>query len=83
MTGRRWEWSFRGAYFPPAARRRPVHTDRYRTPGGSPSRAAADLPDLHRDPFDRILIGQAKVERLTLVTRDAAIHRYDVDTLEV
>lgn len=45
--------------------------------------AAAELPEIHRDPFDRILIAQAKVERLTLVTRDATIRRYDVDTLEV
>ena len=40
-----------------------------------------NLPPLHRDPFDRLLIAQARVERLTLVTRDAAIRRYPIDTL--
>jgi PIN domain nuclease of toxin-antitoxin system len=39
------------------------------------------LPPLHRDPFDRLLIAQARHERLTLVTRDPAIRRYPVDTL--
>jgi PIN domain nuclease of toxin-antitoxin system len=39
------------------------------------------LPPLHRDPFDRLLVAQARHERLTLVTRDAAIRRYPVDTL--
>ncbi|MBT8366259.1 MAG: type II toxin-antitoxin system VapC family toxin, partial [Deltaproteobacteria bacterium] len=29
-----------------------------------------DLPTHHRDPFDRMLIAQVKVERLTMVTRD-------------
>jgi PIN domain nuclease of toxin-antitoxin system len=41
----------------------------------------AQLPLIHRDPFDRLLIAQARRERLTLVTRDAAIRRYPVDTL--
>jgi PIN domain nuclease of toxin-antitoxin system len=39
------------------------------------------LPPLHRDPFDRLLVAQARHERLTLVTRDAAIRRYAVETL--
>jgi len=34
------------------------------------------LPLLHRDPFDRILIAQAMVERLTLLTADAVIAKY-------
>jgi PIN domain nuclease of toxin-antitoxin system len=33
---------------------------------------AAELPPLHRDPFDRILIAQAQSEQLTLVTADEA-----------
>ncbi|MGK2850739.1 MAG: type II toxin-antitoxin system VapC family toxin [Candidatus Limnocylindrales bacterium] len=45
------------------------------------ARAVGDLPPLHRDPFDRMLIAQAVVERLTLVTRDATIQRYDVPTI--
>ncbi len=42
---------------------------------------AAALPRLHKDPFDRMLIGQARVENLTLVTADATISRYDVPVL--
>lgn len=40
------------------------------------------LPMIHRDPFDRMLIAQAVAEKLTLVTRDRFIHRYDVRVLE-
>ena len=45
------------------------------------ARAVGELPPLHRDPFDRMLIAQAVVEQLTLVTRDATIQRYDVPTI--
>jgi PIN domain nuclease of toxin-antitoxin system len=41
----------------------------------------ADLPLIHRDPFDRLLIAQAQVERLPIVTNDPAIPRYDVETI--
>jgi len=41
----------------------------------------ADLPPLHGDPFDRMLVSQAIEERLTLVTRDPALHAYPVDHL--
>ena len=34
------------------------------------------LPHIHNDPFDRILIAQASVENLTLVTTDQEIPRY-------
>ena len=44
---------------------------------------AGRLPPLHHDPFDRMLIAQARCEGLTLVTRDAQIHRYDVALLHV
>lgn len=40
--------------------------------------AAADLPALHRDPFDRVLIAQTIVEGLVLVTADEAVRQYDV-----
>jgi PIN domain nuclease of toxin-antitoxin system len=40
--------------------------------------AASVLPLHHRDPFDRILIGQALVEGLTVMTRDRAFDAYDV-----
>lgn len=38
------------------------------------------LPLHHRDPFDRMLVAQAKLEGLTLVTRDQGIGCYDVST---
>jgi PIN domain nuclease of toxin-antitoxin system len=39
------------------------------------------LPDHHRDPFDRMLVAQARVERLTLVTHDRKLEPYDVTML--
>ena len=36
----------------------------------------------HRDPFDRVLIAQAQLEGLTLVTADAAFDDYDVKLLD-
>lgn len=41
----------------------------------------ARLPLLHRDPFDRLLVAQARHEGLTLVTRDPTVRRYPIDTL--
>ena len=41
----------------------------------------ARLPDLHRDPFDRLLISQAIDSDLVLVTGDETIQRYPVTTL--
>lgn len=38
----------------------------------------AGLPDHHRDPFDRLLIAQAQVEGLELMTVDATMSLYDV-----
>lgn len=43
--------------------------------------AVQDLPWHHRDPFDRILVAQARTERLTLLTRDRVFDEYDVATL--
>jgi PIN domain nuclease of toxin-antitoxin system len=37
---------------------------------------AAELPPHHRDPFDRMLVAQARVERLTLVTHDRQLEPY-------
>jgi len=34
------------------------------------------LPPLHKDPFDRLLIAQALVEGITLITADAQLARY-------
>jgi len=42
---------------------------------------AGSLPKLHGDPFDRMLVAQAQVEGLTLVTADANILRYPVRTM--
>jgi PIN domain nuclease of toxin-antitoxin system len=42
----------------------------------------ADLPLLHTDPFDRLLIMQAKLHDLILITRDSNVMQYPVITLE-
>lgn len=42
---------------------------------------AARLPMIHRDPFDRMLVAQAQLEELTLVTRDENCRQYEVDIL--
>jgi PIN domain nuclease of toxin-antitoxin system len=41
-------------------------------------RALRDLPLLHRDPFDRMLVAQAAADDLALVSRDARLKRYPV-----
>ena len=41
-------------------------------------KAAGELPPHHRDPFDRVLIAQAREESLGVVTEDAAFAKYDV-----
>ncbi|MEK6608480.1 MAG: type II toxin-antitoxin system VapC family toxin [Myxococcota bacterium] len=43
--------------------------------------ATAELAAHHRDPFDRLLIAQARIERMTLVTPDAAFAPYGVETI--
>jgi PIN domain nuclease of toxin-antitoxin system len=43
--------------------------------------ALLDLPLLHRDPFDRLLIAQARSEGMILATADAEIPKYQVPTL--
>ena len=42
---------------------------------------AGSLSSSHRDPFDRLLAAQAKIEELTLVTADRALRHFDVDLL--
>jgi PIN domain nuclease of toxin-antitoxin system len=37
-----------------------------------------DLPAHHADPFDRLLIAQARAESMTLLTADRALRKYDV-----
>ena len=43
---------------------------------------AGRLPAIHKDPFDRMLIAQSILERLTIVTRDQIINQYDVSVLK-
>lgn len=40
--------------------------------------AVRTLPRHHRDPFDRLLVAQARIEDLTIVSRDLAFRAYDV-----
>lgn len=42
---------------------------------------AGELPPHHADPFDRLLIAQAQIEKLLLMTADAFIAQYDVDVI--
>jgi len=43
--------------------------------------AQASLPDHHRDPFDRLLIAQALVEQVSIVSADGAFDPYGVNRL--
>ena len=67
-----------------------VPEDFYRTVSGdyeilgidvSHVQACANLPMHHRDPFDRMLVVQAQMGGLTLVTRDRNIAKYDVPVI--
>ena len=40
-----------------------------------------NLPDLHQDPFDRILIAQSQVEKVPIITVDSQITQYPVDVI--
>ena len=42
---------------------------------------AGELPPLHRDPFDRMLIAQAQAEGLDIVTSDPMFDKYGVKTI--
>jgi PIN domain nuclease of toxin-antitoxin system len=68
----------RGFEFDPRILRRALLDDGYdELPVlGSHAVALDSLPPIHRDPFDRILIAQAMVEGITLLTADATIARY-------
>ena len=43
--------------------------------------AYAELPMHHRDPFDRLLVAQARLGDLTLLSRDPNIAKYDVSVM--
>ncbi|MEM7716558.1 MAG: type II toxin-antitoxin system VapC family toxin [Cyanobacteria bacterium P01_A01_bin.68] len=40
-----------------------------------------NLPDLHKDPFDRIIIAQSQVEKIPILTSDSQIKQYSVDVI--
>jgi PIN domain nuclease of toxin-antitoxin system len=42
----------------------------------------SELPAHHRDPFDRLLIAQAQIEKVPILTADPAFASYDVDILK-
>lgn len=42
---------------------------------------AATLPRIHGDPFDRLLVAQAQIEGLPILTADPAISLYEVETI--
>lgn len=44
---------------------------------------AATLPMIHRDPFDRLLVAQARLLGVPIMTADAAISAYPVETIMV
>jgi PIN domain nuclease of toxin-antitoxin system len=44
-------------------------------------RTLEELPFIHNDPFDRLLIAQAQCEAMTLLTADKNIHAYPIKTL--
>ena len=43
--------------------------------------ALAGLPDVHRDPFDRMLIAQSAAEGFALVTSDEQVRKYSIKTI--
>ncbi|MGE3328498.1 MAG: type II toxin-antitoxin system VapC family toxin [Acidimicrobiia bacterium] len=43
---------------------------------------APDLPAHHRDPFDRMLVAQAQLESLVLVTADRSLRPYDIELID-
>ncbi|CAN5646768.1 type II toxin-antitoxin system VapC family toxin [soil metagenome] len=42
---------------------------------------AGELPRIHGDPFDRMIVAQAQIEGLPILTADPGISRYDVETI--
>ena len=43
--------------------------------------ALGSLPEIHKDPFDRILVAQSIVEKLPLVSRDARLAKYGIEII--
>jgi PIN domain nuclease of toxin-antitoxin system len=62
--------------------------DRMRRSGTSPlavepihALRTSELPDHHQDPFDRLLVAQAQILRIPIVTADRQLHAYDVEVI--
>ena len=53
----------------------------YLLPTEFDAEAIKALPDIHKDPFDRLLIAQAIENNLTIVTTDSKIPQYNVKTI--
>ncbi len=71
----RWGRSF--AYDPRALRKHMLANGYVELPvDGSHAVAVDSLPLIHKDPFDRLLISQAMIEGITLLTRDTTIAKY-------
>ncbi len=51
------------------------------TPSAVEMICSVALPDFHKDPFDRLLIAQARHHSMTLVSKDALVAQYDVQTI--
>ena len=43
--------------------------------------ALSELPFHHRDPFDRLMIAQAIVENIPIITRDSAFNLYEIECI--
>ena len=43
---------------------------------------AGELPDIHRDPFDRMLVAQAQAEGLEILTKDTEIPKYGIKVID-
>jgi PIN domain nuclease of toxin-antitoxin system len=79
-----WEVAIKGAsgrsdfLFNPQTLRRTLLTNGYLELPITSAHAAAvqGLPPIHKDPFDRILVAQATVEGITLLTTDRKVARY-------
>ncbi|HON80173.1 MAG TPA: type II toxin-antitoxin system VapC family toxin [Spirochaetota bacterium] len=44
--------------------------------------AVKELPLIHRDPFDRMLIAQGKIEKLAIITRDVIFSEYNINVIK-
>lgn len=61
-----------------------LHTEKFQTLqlSSEESLSILDLPKIHSDPFDRLLIAQAKFNDLILITKDQTIIKYPIITLK-